>query len=260
MDSSTRRNTTAFPFNPNPDKYKPAPTGGTAASYELDVTDQSFRFPQTWRSNIGVDRGCPWGLVGSLDYIYNRDLNAPVYVQREPAGAEGTYTGVDNRQSMGRNGARRHAGAGHHGRASGVRDDRRLRVGLASTRLNNTRGQRRSRNAYVIKNQSENRSWNLSGALTKNMTHGFSFKGGFNYGVSRSLVEPSSTAATSWGAANPIVTDPNNPALAYSQNSPGKRVFLVANYSRSVLRVGSDHLLGVLRRPHQREHQLRVRG
>ena len=31
-------------------------TGGVAASYELDVTDQSFRFPQTWRTNIGVDR------------------------------------------------------------------------------------------------------------------------------------------------------------------------------------------------------------
>ena len=66
------RSTTAFPFNPSPDKYKPAATGGTAASYELDVTDKGFRFPQTWRTNIGVDRRLPWGLVGSLDYIYNR--------------------------------------------------------------------------------------------------------------------------------------------------------------------------------------------
>ena len=56
------------------------PTGGAAASYELNVTDQSFRFPQTWRTNIGVDRRLPWGLVGTLDYIYNRDLNAPVYI------------------------------------------------------------------------------------------------------------------------------------------------------------------------------------
>ena len=96
-DSSTRRNTTAFPFNPNPDKYKPAPTGGVAASYELDVTDQGFRFPQTWRTNIGVDRRLPWGLVGTLDYIYNRDLNAPVYINANLPAAEGAYTGVDNR-------------------------------------------------------------------------------------------------------------------------------------------------------------------
>ena len=50
--------TTAYGFNPNPDEYKPAPTGGSAASYELDVTDASFRFPQTLRNNIGVDRRC----------------------------------------------------------------------------------------------------------------------------------------------------------------------------------------------------------
>jgi hypothetical protein len=85
--------------------------------------------------------------------------------------------------------------------------------------------------AYVIKNQSQNRSQNFSGALTKTMTHGFSFKGGFNYGVSKSLVEPSSTAATSWGSGNPISADPNNPALGYSANSPGKRVFVAANYT-----------------------------
>ena len=51
---------------------------------------------------------------------------------------------------------------------------------------------------------------------TKNMTRGFSFKGGFNYGESRSLVEPSSTAAQLVGLGVPgIVNDPNNPALAY---------------------------------------------
>jgi hypothetical protein len=104
--------------------------------------------------------------------------------------------------------------------------------------LNNAVGNQIT-NAYVIKNQSQNRSWNISGALTKNMTRGFSFRGGFNYGVSKSLVEPSSTAATSWGGANPIVTDPNNPALSYSTNSPGKRVFLAANYSRQYFGFGA---------------------
>jgi len=67
--------------------------------------------------------------------------------------------------------------------------------------------------------------------VTKNMSRGFSLKGGFNYGVSKSMVEPSSTAGSSWGSANPIVNDPNNPALAYSANSPGKRFFLAANYN-----------------------------
>ena len=40
------------------------------------------------------------------------------------------------------------------------------------------------------------------------------------------------------GGANPIVTDPNNPALAFSVNSPGKRVFLSVNYSRQYFGFG----------------------
>jgi hypothetical protein len=231
------RNTTAFPFNPNPDKYKPAQTGGVATSYELDVTDKSFRFPQTWRTNIGVDRKLPWGLVGTLDYLYGRDLNAPVYLNANLPAAEGAYTGVDNR-------ARWAATAPGTALLPGITVALPAcaatgQVGPCAFRLNNAAGNQVTAN-YVIKNQSQNRSWNFSGAVTKNMTHGFSFKGGFNYGESRSLVEPSSTAGSSWGSTfQGIVSDPNNPALAFSQNSPGKRVFVVANYTAHYFGWGS---------------------
>ena len=234
----TLTNGTAFGFNPSPDKYKPAATGGVAASYELDVTDKGFRFPQTWRTNIGIDRRLPWGLVGSLDYIYNRDLNAPVYVQANLPGPTGTYTGVDNRN-------RWVATAPGTAMLPGITIATPACVttvgqenGPCLTRLNNTRGNAVTAN-YVIKNQNQNRSQNISGSLTKNMTHGFSFKGGFNYGVSRSLVEPSSTAGSSWaGTFQGIVNDPNNPALAYSSNSPGKRVFFTASYSKQYFGFG----------------------
>jgi len=230
------RGTTAYPFNPNPDRYKPAATGGTASSYELDVTDQGFRFPQTWRSNIGVDRRLPWGLVGTLDYIYNRDLNAPVYLNANLPAAQGAYTGADSRPRW----AATPAGTTP---APGITTSLPAcaatgQVGPCFQRLNNATGNQITA-AYVIKNQSQNRSWNISGAVTKNMTAGLMFKGGFNYGVSRSLVEPSSTAGSSWGSANPIVFDPNNPALAYSTNSPGKRVFLAATYNKQFFSWGT---------------------
>jgi hypothetical protein len=230
------RNTTAYPFNPSPDKYKPAATGGTAASYELDVTDQGFRFPQTWRTNIGIDRKLAWGLVGTLDYIYNRDINAPVYLNANLPAPEGAYTGVDNRPRWA-------VTAPGTALAPGITVALPAcaatgQVGPCAFRLNNGVNNQITAN-YVIKDQSQNRSQNISGAVTKNMTHGFSLKGGFNYGVSRSLVEPSSTAGTSWGGSNPIVADPNNPALAYSANSPGKRVFLAATYSKQYFGWGS---------------------
>ena len=222
-------NTTAYPFNPSADKFKPAPTGGTAASYELDVTDKGYRFPQTWRNNIGLDRKLGWGLVASVDYIYNRDINAPVYVNANLPAPTGTYTGVDdrNRWVSTAPGAALLPGITVSTPACAATGQ----VGPCVLRLNNAVGNQITAN-YVIKDQSQNRSQNISGSVTKNMTRGFAFRGGFNYGVSKSLVEPSSTAGSSWaGTFQGIVNDPNNPALAYSQNSPGKRVFVQGSYS-----------------------------
>ncbi|HET9832035.1 MAG TPA: hypothetical protein VFP91_10010, partial [Vicinamibacterales bacterium] len=219
VDTRPSPPTTAFPFNPNPDKFKPAPTGGTAASYELDLTDNGFRFPQTWRTNIGVDRRLPGNLVGTLDYIYNRDLYAPVYINANLPAADSAFTGVDNRPRWA-------AIPGVPACVTIVGQEN----GPCVNKINNARGNQITSN-YVLKNQNQNRSWNISGALTKNMSHGLSAKGGFNYGRSWSIIEPSSTVATIYGI-NGIVLDPNNPPLAYSQNSPGKRIFAAVSYAR----------------------------
>ena len=217
-------NTTAYPFNPNPDKYKPAATGAKATSYELDVTDSSFRFPQTWRTNIALDRRLPWGLVGTGEFIFNRDINAPFYVNGNLPFAQSAFTGADNRPRwVATTAFPACLGAGQ--------------VGPCVTRLNNTAGNQVTQ-AYVIKNTDKNRSWNFAASLAKPMSAGLSIKGAYSYGVSRSVVEPGSTAGSSF-AANPISGDPNNAPLAYSQNSPGHRVFVAASYSRQYLKFGT---------------------
>jgi hypothetical protein len=225
----TLGNTTSFPFNPNADKYKPAPTGGTAASYELDVTDQGFRFPQTWRTNIGLDRRIGWGMTATVDYIYNRDINAPVYINANLPGANSAYTGVDDRPRW-----LVVPGTPYQACVSTLGAEN----GPCVSKLNNSPGKDVTA-AYVIMNQSQNRSQNFALSVAKTMTRGVAFRGGYNYGVSKSLVEPSSTAGSSWGSANPIVDDPNNPALAYSVNSPGKRVFFQGSYTKQYFSWGA---------------------
>jgi hypothetical protein len=222
-------NTTAYPFNTNPDKYKPTSVSGTpAASYELDVTDPGFRFPQTWRTNIAVDRRLPWGLVGTAEFIYNRDINDPFYLNANLPAPEGAFVGVDNRPrwaltapgttpAVGITVARPACAAA--GQAGGC-----------VTRINNDIGNQVTA-AYVIKNTDQNRSWNIATSVSKPMTAGFSMKSAYSYGVSKSIVEPSSTASSNW-SANPVPGDPNNPLLAYSVNSPGHRVFVQSSYTR----------------------------
>lgn len=223
---------TNFPFNPSPDKYKPAPTGSAASSYELDVTDKGYRFPQTFRTNLGGDQRLPMGLVATADFMYSKDLNAPVYINANLPAPESAYTGIDNRVRWVANA--QFPACVTNGGPFGTGGQ----AGPCVTRLNNAVGNSVTAN-YVLKNSSNNHSWNISGSLSKPTTRGFAAKLGFNYGVSRSLVEPSSTAGTSWGGANPVPGDPNNPPLAYSTNSPGKRVFLQTSYTKQYFGFGA---------------------
>ncbi|MEQ1574957.1 MAG: carboxypeptidase regulatory-like domain-containing protein, partial [Vicinamibacterales bacterium] len=46
-------NVTTRPFNPDPSRYKPTTvTGAGAASFEFNVTDPNYKFPQVWRANL----------------------------------------------------------------------------------------------------------------------------------------------------------------------------------------------------------------
>ena len=222
-------NTTAFPFTTNVDKYKPTTVTGTpATSYELDVTDPGFRFPQTWRTNIAIDRRLPWGLVGTGEFIYNRDINDPFYLNANLPAAEGNFTGVDNRPrwAVTAPGAALAPGITVAAPACAAAGQ----LGQCVTRINNAVGNVVTA-AYVIKNTDQNRSWNVAASLAKPMSKGFSLKAAYAYGVSKSIVEPSSTASSNW-SANPVPADPNNAPLAYSTNSPGHRYFITASYSR----------------------------
>ena len=98
-------NTTAFPFNPNPDKYKPAATGGrppatsstspTRASVPADVAHQHRRRPQ---AAVGPDRN------GRL-HLQPRPQRAGLH-QRQPAGGRSRPTPAS---TTGRAGSRRRA-------------------------------------------------------------------------------------------------------------------------------------------------------
>jgi hypothetical protein len=62
-----------------------------------NVTHPDYKFPQVWRTNIGLDHVTPSGWTASLDVIYTKDLHASLvrnYGLRPPTG---TLQGVDNR-------------------------------------------------------------------------------------------------------------------------------------------------------------------
>jgi hypothetical protein len=203
LDNTRRR-----PFNPNPDKYKPTNvTGAPASSYELALTDPDFRFPQVWRSNIGIDQVLPMGLIGTLEFLYNKDVNGIYYINANLPAAQATFSGVDNRPRW------------------------------TSNRINSNVS-----NAIVLKNQNVGYSWNLAATIEKTFENGWFAKGGYGYGISKNTVDPGSIASGSW-FGNQISGDPNNPPVSYSNafggGTPGHKVFLGVSYRAEYFNFGA---------------------
>ncbi len=184
------------PFNPNPNAYKPTNvTGAPAASYELALTDPNFKFPQVWRSNFAVDQKLPFGLVGTTEFIYNKDVNGVYYINANLPAANTQFQGADNRPRW-----------------------------TAGNRIN-----AHVANAIVLKNQDVGYSWNIAASLEKPFSGGLFAKAAYSYGEAKNTIDPGSIAIGSW-VNNQHPGDPNNPGVAFSFNSPGHRVFAMASY------------------------------
>jgi hypothetical protein len=201
------QNTTAFPFDTDINRYKPANvTGEGAASFELNVTDPDFKFPQVWRTNLAVDRRLPGGVTGTLEFIYNKDVNGTAYYNANLPAAQAAFTGVDGRPRW------------------------------TANRINNT-APNIITNAIILTNQGFGKSWNLSGSLSKTM-HGLTLRGAYSYGDSRNAIDAGSTAFSSF-ANNQHSGDPNNPGIGRSGYAQGHRAFISASYSKEYLSFGS---------------------
>ena len=196
-------NTTAFPFNPDPNHYAPATvTGAPAATFQLALTDPKFKFPQLWRSNIAIDQRLPWGMTGTVEYLYSKDVNGIAYLNANLPAPQTSFAGPDGRPRW------------------------------TSNRIYPTVS-----DATVLTNQGRGHSWNAAASVERAFQNGLYAKVGYSYGVSRNTVDAGSIASGSW-TGNFIAIDPNNPIAANSQFSPGGRIFAAVSYTRNFLSVG----------------------
>lgn len=201
-------NTTSFPFSPDVTRHIPAnPT--LPSSFNLALTDPSFRFPQVWRTNIAVDQKLPFGMIGTLEFIYNQNVNQVFYINanQEPAG-ERTFNGPDNRP--------RFPGSG----LSGTAQQNALRINDRVT------------DAIVLKNTNQGNAYSITARLEKNFDFGLNIMAAYNFGSSRNLIDPGSIAFSSWQSMRTV--GGNNVAeLTFSDNDQRHRAISAISYRRT---------------------------
>lgn len=198
-------NTTTRPFNPDPDHYKPTEvTGEPASKYELALTDPDFKFPQLWRTNVAVDQRLPFGLIGTAEVMYSRDVNGIYYINANLTAPDANFTGADNRPRW-----------------------------TSSNKINAAVD-----NAIVLKNQNVGDFWNFSASLEKSFSSGWFAKAAYSYGVAQNTVDPGSIAFGSWNG-NPHSGNPNNPGVAFATTSPGSRAIGAVSYRKEYFNFGA---------------------
>jgi len=183
-------------FNPDPTYWIPAnPT--LPSSYELAITDPSFKFPQVWRSNIAVDAKLPMGLAGTVEYVYNKEVNGIGYYNANlPVLPNPAATGPDRRPIF------------------------------TSTRINTN-----VVNAIMLDNTNSGFGHSLAFSLEKQYSNGFFAKAAYSFGISKNTVDPGSIAAGSYNN-NAISWDPNNAPLAFSNNDQRDRAIIAITYRK----------------------------
>lgn len=87
-------NTRLYGFTDDPTRHIPDQPLGTQ---EITAADPEYRFPQIWKTNVAVDYKLPFGLVATVEGLYNKNINAIKYYNANLKPANTTFTGPDTR-------------------------------------------------------------------------------------------------------------------------------------------------------------------
>ncbi len=149
-------------------------------NFFYNMTAQDFKFPQVWRSNIGIDQAFGEGWIGTVDLAYTNDVNAMMVRNYGLGGApQGTLNAPgDNRPYY-----------------------------LNTQKINN---------AYIFTNTDEGRSINLTLELKRNWSNGLYTSIAYNYLDAKDVTSIEAEITSDAFDRNPTLGDVNQTVLAPS--------------------------------------------
>ncbi|GAA4313805.1 carboxypeptidase regulatory-like domain-containing protein [Mucilaginibacter gynuensis] len=190
-------------FNPDVNKNRPANAAANTA-YNVAVTDKNFKYPQIFRVNAAVDQKLPFGVIGTLEALYSKDINA-VYHQNINLPSDGVaFEGSDNRIRY---------------NASRINSKG---TSLAEPNISD---------AILMKNTSKGYSYFITGQLQKTFTSGFYASAAYTYSKAKSVNDGGSIAQSIW-RDRPVSGDPNADELGFTNFYQPNRVILAVAYRK----------------------------
>ncbi|RYG22304.1 MAG: TonB-dependent receptor [Chitinophagaceae bacterium] len=213
--------TTPF-FNPNiaPNLLTATkPAAGTSIPGTISVMSPDLKLPQTWKSSLAVDAKLPWGVIGTLEGIYARDLRVAVaknvnLVEPTPLNISGypdtrpLYpNSVAGRQVVDINSAG-------------------LPVANATTPFNVTE----------MTNAKGGYNWSITAQLSKQFSRGLGIMVAYTRTDQRNYGEGAGDQLGNLWSIPQTSSNPNNPTLSYSGNLNPDRIIASVSYRKEWLK------------------------
>ena len=161
-----------------------------AQSFDLNAMDRNFKWPQIWTTDLAIDQQLPWNLLGTVEVIYGKDLNA-VYMRNADL-VKPVRTLKDGRPYYG---------------------------GAGNNELNPDGGA----GIYVIDNTDEGSNFNLTAQLRKTWSPNLSASVAYSYNTAKNNLKSTEIASVLW-QNQPVQGDPNRPELSYSEFGQRHRI------------------------------------
>lgn len=177
-----------YAFNPDYKTYLPATVSGPP-TYNLATIDPNFKFPQTWRSNLGIDIKLPGGIIATVEGLYSKVVNNILYINSNLVAPVGAYAGADGDNRPYYNGVNTYTDSkgAQVLYTNGAKLDSANRINYKVT--DNT----------VLKNTDQGYSWSITAKLEKPFRNtNWSAMVAYNLGQSIDLITGGSIANSSW--------------------------------------------------------------
>ncbi|MDA3861575.1 MAG: carboxypeptidase regulatory-like domain-containing protein, partial [Melioribacteraceae bacterium] len=162
-------------------------------TFQINATTDDFKWPQVWRTDFAVDQELPWGMVGTLEGIYNKDINAVVHKNYNMDLPTGNLEGADNREVY----------QGSENKVNGF---------YGATEF----GSFLDAGAIVLDNTDEGYQYSMTAKLRKNISPFAFAMVAYTYSQAKDITSSPGEIAADAFQLNPVVGNNNTPELSYS--------------------------------------------
>ncbi len=181
-----------FKFSPDPYNQ---PLGKAMTSTEVDVVSKDFKYPQSFRVNLAVEKMLPFDIRGTLEGIYTKKMN-DIYYQN---------INIEESGKM----------------LNNFKDKRPLYGPSISADYTSV---------ILLSNTNEGYSYNVTGKLEKSFDFGLDLMAAYTYGVSKGVNDGTSSQAYSNWSYNENWRGSNNPEVSYTDFDQPHRIIASASY------------------------------